>query len=73
MNPTFTLGHWVAGIIGHHGTDIVLATSAVQSLIVELLPYAIPHLSSTLVETPEQQRQKARMEAYRGVDGMLAG
>ena len=37
-----------------------------QSLIQKLLPFAIPHLSSTLVETPEQQRQKARMEAYRG-------
>ncbi|BDA44453.1 Uncharacterized protein At2g39910 at C-terminar half [Coccomyxa sp. Obi] len=56
------------GINGHRGTENALASSAVQALIVELLPLATPHLSSTLVETPEQQRQKARMEAYKGPD-----
>ncbi|KAK9915551.1 hypothetical protein WJX75_000610 [Coccomyxa subellipsoidea] len=54
------------GMNGRSASRNELASTAVQAAIVELLPSAIPRLSSVLVHTPEQQKQKARMEAFTG-------
>ncbi len=56
---------------GHGASRDTLASPANQALIVQLLPAAISHLNSVLVESPEQQRQKARMEAYTGAEKTL--
>lgn len=59
--------HGHAGMNGHAvAPNEALASPAVQALIVELLPSAIPHLRAALIQTHEQQLQKARLEPYKG-------